>query len=82
MEIAGQYVFIPTTGMVSAGMGTVWENCTCGMPMQNPTNQDKGEGQFWRHMLGGLNINKKNQTVLDVSDDTNTIMELQGAKVG
>ena len=31
----GQYVPVPTTGMVSVCMGMVWENCTCSIYVHN-----------------------------------------------
>ena len=37
MEIMGQYVPISAMDTVSADTGAVWENCTRGLPVQNPT---------------------------------------------
>ena len=37
-EITGRYVPVTAMGTVSAGTGTVWENRTRGIPVQNPSN--------------------------------------------
>ena len=41
----GQYVPVPVAGTVSAGLGTVWENRTCGIPVENPTSEQNSRIQ-------------------------------------
>ena len=36
MKITGRYLPVPATGTVLVGMGTVWENSTCRLPVPNP----------------------------------------------
>jgi hypothetical protein len=39
-EITGWYAPVPAMGTVYAGMGTVWENRTRGIPVWNPTDRN------------------------------------------
>ena len=47
-----QYVPVPVVGTVLAGSGTVWENCTCGIPVANPKdNVTKIARNIYRQMF-------------------------------
>ena len=56
----GQYVPVPATGAVSAGMGTVWENHSRGIPVRNPKCLGKCVGN---HVVGRA-INKVNCPII------------------